>query len=136
MSLADVQQEFDLSLLSEAELADDPHPHLPLLVNVVCTTEADGSLERFVFRTSERQMGNLFDQWRAIRLGLADRGRKRALAEAGNDEAKGRLLAEANSRLPAVSSPHEHIALLDRLRRGLEQRLGPVPEDSPPGDEP
>lgn len=136
MLLAEAEQEFDLSLLSEAELAEDPYPHLPLLINVVCTPAEGGAKEQFAFRTSERQMGSLFDQWRAVRLGLADRGRKRALAETANTEAKDRLLAEANSHLPVDDNPQEHLELLDRVRRGLEGLQGPTPEDTPPGDKP
>ncbi|MFV0135520.1 hypothetical protein ACLGIH_20250 [Streptomyces sp. HMX87] len=132
---ATAKQEFDLSLLSEAELAHDPYPDRPLRLTVLGYREdaPGGTVASVEIRTTPEQLGFVFSKYRALQLTLADRARKRALEDA-NEEAKGRMLQEANSGLPVAPDPFASLQLLDRLRRGLEQKLGPVPEDTLPGE--
>ncbi|MFE4048956.1 hypothetical protein [Streptomyces sp. YIM B13518] len=132
--MATVEQEFDLALLSEAELARYPYPDRPLRLTVLGHREgeAGGADTVIEIRTTSQQLGLVFTKYRALRFSLAARARKWAVEDA-NEEAKGRLLQEADSLLPAAPDPVADVQLLVRLRRGLEG-LGPVSEDSPTGE--
>lgn len=133
--MSTAEQEFDLSLLSEAELETDPYPDRPLRLTVLGHREdAPGEPVAVIeIRTNEAQFGLVFRKYRALQLALADRARKRALEDAHQEE-KGRVLREANEHLPTDSDPFAHIALLDRVRRGLESALEAPAEDPPPGE--
>ncbi|MEU1552168.1 hypothetical protein ABZ517_05525 [Streptomyces scabiei] len=131
--MAITELEFDLSLLSEAALANDPHPDRPYLLCVLGYSDAEAGVvvPSVEIRTNSAQLGRMIEKYRALQLSLAARGTRRARAEETPEEAKLRLLMEANSRLPKALTEGERVQLLRRLQSGLERRLGPVPEDSP-----
>lgn len=131
--------DFALSVLSEADLAEDPRPDQWLKLDVWCrdATAEGHPLERLSIRTTPRQMAAFFEQYRGVRYSIVQRAQRQAERDAAEDEherAKARLLKEANGHLPADVSPTAHLELLERVRHGLEGRLGPVPDDSPPGE--
>ena len=133
-------QEFDLELLSEAALADDPYPDRPLRLTVLGyrDDEAGGFDAAVEIRTTPEQFLRLVDSWRALQLGLADRGRKQARArlelESRVDEARRTALEEERAGRPDLDDPLALMDVLEQVRRGLEHRLGPVPDDPPPND--
>ena len=128
------QQDFDLTLLTEEALADDPYPDRPLLLRVMGyhDVEADRLVASVEIRTSPDQLGLVFAKFRALQLTLAQRATQRARAEETREEAKLRLLQEANAHLRQAEDPAAHIQLLRRVRTRLED-LGPAPRDSPQG---
>lgn len=135
-------QEFDLELLSEADLAGDPHPDRPLRLTVLGYRDDEaGGLDTAVeIRTTPEQFRRVVEVWRALQLGLADRARKRALAELEQesplDRARRKALEEERANRPDLEDPIARMDVLEQVRRGLENLQGPGPEDSPPGEEP
>lgn len=130
------EEDFDLSLLSESDLADDPYPDRPYLLSVLgYSDDSAGQVVRSVeIRTGPEQLGMIFAKYRALQLALADRAAKRARAERVQEmvvEAKLRMIHFANEHLPQAEDPETKRELLFRVRDGLERYQGPSPEDSP-----
>ena len=115
------EQDFDLSLLSEAALAEDPIPDQSLQLDVVCSDDTkDGAvLEHLSIRTTPRQMDALVEQYRALRYTLIQRAQRRAEEEVERE--RGTTVAFAPP--PEVTDPVAERALLVRVRDGLERKL-------------
>lgn len=116
MALA--EQDFELSLLDESALADDPYPGQPLQLDVVCRDASqDGRMERLVIRTSPRQLDAFFDQYRALRYSLMARARKQAEQDAVRAEAAEVALSPET----AGADQRPDRTLLQRVLEGLER---------------
>ncbi|WP_369042257.1 hypothetical protein [Streptomyces sp. Midd1] len=125
------EDDFDLSLLSPAELAEDPHPDRPFVLSVLGRDSAGAVVPSIEVRTGPAQLGSMFAKYRALQLTLADRATKRARAEETVTEARQRMLREANAHLPQAEDPEAAKRLLLRLRGALENYPSPPPQDSP-----
>lgn len=118
-----IEEDFDLSLLGEDVLAGDPYPDRPLQLDVLGVTDEGKVVPAVSIRTSPRAMEALFDQYRAARLGLADRASKQARRDAEEREERVRATEVALSRPALTADPQAHRLLLERLRDGLERVL-------------
>ncbi|AZM47829.1 hypothetical protein DMB38_20375 [Streptomyces sp. WAC 06738] len=130
------EQDFDLSLLPEADLVEDPRPEQSLQLDVTCwdeTTEG-GRLERLSIRTTPRQFDALIEQYRALRYSLIQRGQAQAERESPADAARREALAKERVGRPDLEDPVVLMDVLEQVRRGLERKLGPTPRDSPLGE--
>ncbi|MEV5264799.1 hypothetical protein [Streptomyces werraensis] len=117
-----LEDDFDLYLLGEDVLAGDPYPDRPLQLDVLGLTDEGKVTPAVSIRTSPQAMEALFDQYRAVRLGLADRASKQARRDAERAE-RVHATEVALSRPALTADPQAHRLLLERLRDGLERVL-------------
>lgn len=113
------EQDFELSLLAEEDLAGDPYPGQVLRLDVICVdaTAEGGGLEHLSIRTTPQQLDRLIERYRALRYSLMQRAR----AQAEQDHAAQAAFGQPEPE-PAAD-PRADLELLDRVRRGLEAEL-------------
>jgi hypothetical protein len=110
---------FDVSLLSEADLAEDDFPDYPWQLGIALQQDGGTALN---IRATPEEMDDLFDQYRALRLTLIARGKRRA-QEAWERSERARAIEAAFERRPAIADPDAHRRLLLRLQSALERQL-------------